>query len=103
MAHISLDQARAAKKAAQARLEAAGHDAAVGITRVDGEYAVKVDVQTAHEARAVSTHEIDGVRVRVDARSARPDDAEYEQVVMQDGVAVVRRSSILSDGWELKG
>jgi predicted phage tail protein len=70
MAHISLDQARAAKKAAQARLEAAGHDAAVGITRVDGEYAVKVDVQTAHEARAVDAHEIDGVRVRVEVVGA---------------------------------
>ena len=71
MAHISLDQARAAKRAAQARLQAAGHDdAAVGITRVDGEYAVKVNVQTAGEARAVGPREIDGVSVRVEVVGA---------------------------------
>jgi glucose-1-phosphate adenylyltransferase len=44
-----------------------------------------------------------GSRVRVDARSARQDDADYDQVVMQDGVAVVRRSSTLPDEWTLKG
>lgn len=66
MAHISLDKARAAKKVAQARLEAAGQTAAVGITRFDGEYAVKVNIATAHGADAGVPTQIDGVPVHVE-------------------------------------
>ena len=66
MAHISLDKARAAKKVAQARLEAAGQPAAVGITRIDGEYAVKVNVTTGHDTDSSVPAKIDGVPVLVE-------------------------------------
>ncbi|HTV01683.1 MAG TPA: hypothetical protein VMF13_14145 [Luteitalea sp.] len=70
MAHVSLDQARAAKKQTQARLEAQGRSAAVGITRVDGEYAVKVNFPTPHEAAAAIPREVDGVTVQVEVVGA---------------------------------
>ena len=70
MAHISLDQARAAKKQTQAQLEAQGRSAAVGITRVDGEYAVKVNFPTSHEAAAAMPREVDGVTVQVEVVGA---------------------------------
>jgi hypothetical protein len=66
MAHISLDKARAAKRATQARLEAAGQPAAVGITRVDGEYAVKVNVTTGQDTDTSVPARIDGVPVLVE-------------------------------------
>ena len=70
MAHISLDKARAAKKATQSRLEAEGRSAAVGITRVDGEYAVKVNFPTPRAAEARVPREIDGVTVQVEVVGA---------------------------------
>jgi hypothetical protein len=66
MAHISLEQARVAKRATQQRLEAAGQDAAVGITRVDGEYAVKVNVAAAPRAAGRLPASIEGVPVKVE-------------------------------------
>ncbi len=79
MSRISLDKARAAKKEAEACLEAAGQPAAVGITRVDGEYAVKVNVDEWHEADPGMPREIDGVLVQVEVvgavRKRRPDTA----------------------------
>ena len=69
MAHVSLDQARAAKKQTQARLEAQGRSAAVGITRVDGEYAVKVNFPSSREAAPVPP-EVDGVTVQVEVVGA---------------------------------
>ena len=65
MAHVSLEKARAAKRETQARPEAEGRSAAVGITRVDGEYAVKVNFQTPREAETAIPREIDGVTVQV--------------------------------------
>jgi hypothetical protein len=70
MAHISLDRARAAKKVAQARLEAEGSSAAVGITRVDGEYAVKVNITVGHDTDSSVPTQIDGVPVQVEVTGA---------------------------------
>ena len=66
MAHITLDKARAAKKVAQARLEAAGQPAAVGITRVDGDYAVKINLATGYDGETGVPARIDGVPVQVE-------------------------------------
>ena len=69
MAHISLDRARAAKKQTQDRLEAEGRSAAVGITRVDGEYAVKVNFPTARDSAPIPP-DVDGVTVQVEVVGA---------------------------------
>ncbi|BCS35230.1 hypothetical protein TBR22_A44570 [Luteitalea sp. TBR-22] len=66
MAHISLEQARSAKRATQQRLEASGQDAAVGLTRVDGEYAVKVNVAQAPPTARRLPSSIEGVAVKVE-------------------------------------
>ena len=42
-----------------------------------------------------------GKNVRIDAKSKTMADEDREQVVMRDGIAVVRRGATLPDGWKL--
>ncbi|MGH7004465.1 MAG: hypothetical protein ACREIP_11005 [Alphaproteobacteria bacterium] len=64
MSEISLEQARAAK--AKAKRQLAGNAAVVGIglTRLNGEYAVKVNLAAAPADRPSLPDSIDGVPVR---------------------------------------
>jgi hypothetical protein len=66
MPHISLDQAQAAKRTARRRFEKLGKVTGVGITRVRGEYAVKVNLSEAIEPDTEFPTDIDGVPVRVE-------------------------------------
>lgn len=66
MAHISLEQARAAKRSALDRLAGAEAVTGVGITRVGGEYAVKVNLAEPLRKGLQVPDEIDGVKVRVE-------------------------------------
>jgi hypothetical protein len=66
MPQVTLERARAAKVTALRLLERVGGVVGVGITRVDGEYAVKVNLSApvAHGTELPS--EIDGVPVQVE-------------------------------------
>jgi hypothetical protein len=66
MPQITLDRARAAKRAALARFEQIGHVVGIGITRVAGEYAVKVNLHEPVDPDIEIPTEIDGVPVRVE-------------------------------------
>lgn len=66
MAHISLEQAQAAKKAALRRFKTLGSVTGVGITRVGGEYAVKINLREPIEPGVKLPAEIDGVPLRVE-------------------------------------
>lgn len=66
MPQISLDQAQAAKRAARRRFEKLGTVTGVGITRVDGEYAVKVNLSEPIEPGVDVPADIDGVPVQVE-------------------------------------
>jgi len=66
MPQISLDQAQAAKRSARRRFEKLGTVTGVGITRVDGEYAVKVNLSEPIEPGVDVPADIDGVPVRVE-------------------------------------
>ena len=66
MPQISLDKAQAAKRTALRRFEKLGKVTGVGITRVKGEYAVKVNLSEPVDPGVELPTEIDGVPVRVE-------------------------------------
>jgi hypothetical protein len=66
MPQITLGEAQAAKRAALRRFETLGKVVGVGITRVAGEYAVKVNLSEPVEAGTTLPTEIDGVPVHVE-------------------------------------
>lgn len=66
MPQISLDKAQAAKRIALRRFEKLGKVTGVGITRVRGEYAVKVNLSEPVGPGVELPTEIDGVPVRVE-------------------------------------
>jgi len=63
---ITLDQARAAKRRVIELLSGSGQVVGIGITRVDGTYAVKVNLGEALPGDVRVPAEIDGVRVRIE-------------------------------------
>lgn len=69
MPQISLDKAQAAKRTALRRFEKLGKVTGVGITRVKGEYAVKVNLSEPVDPGVELPTEIDGVPVRVEVTS----------------------------------
>lgn len=66
MPGVTLEQARAAKAAALRRFEKLGTVVGVGITRVDGDYAVKINLQAPLPEGTELPTEIDGVPVQVE-------------------------------------
>lgn len=66
MGHVTLEQARAAKPAALRRFGKIARVVGVGITRVNGEYAVKVNLREPVSSDVEVPDEIDGVRIRVE-------------------------------------
>jgi hypothetical protein len=66
MPKISLKKAQAAKQAALERLRALDQVVGVGITRVEGQYAVKVNVREPIDGKFEVPDEIDGVAVCVE-------------------------------------
>jgi hypothetical protein len=66
MPEISLEKAEAAKQSALQLFGTIGKIVGVGITRVDGEYAVKVNLSEPVEPGTALPTEIEGVRVRVE-------------------------------------
>jgi hypothetical protein len=66
MPRITLDEAQAAKKAALQRFERLGNVVGVGITRVNGEYAVKVNLSEPVGPGVELPTDIDGVPVHVE-------------------------------------
>lgn len=66
MPEITLEQARAAKRAVLERFGAIGCVVGVGITRLSGQYAVKVNLEAPIEAGVDVPDQIDGVPVRVE-------------------------------------
>lgn len=66
MPQISLDRAQAAKRTALERFEKLGKVTGVGITRVGGEYAVKVNLSEAIDPDIDVPTDIDGVPVRIE-------------------------------------
>jgi len=67
---VTLTQARAAKNAARRRFRAVGDVVSVGITRVDVDYAVKINLREAPRRDVEVPREIDGVPVRVEVTGA---------------------------------
>lgn len=66
MPKISLEQATAAKREALRRFGGWRTLTGVGITRVEGEYAVKVNISEPLDNQAALPGEIDGVPLRVE-------------------------------------
>jgi hypothetical protein len=66
MSEVTLEKARAAKELALQRFRAIGKVVGVGITRVGGEYAIKVNLSEPVGPETELPAEIDGVRVRVE-------------------------------------
>lgn len=66
MPRIPLDKAQAAKRLALRRFQKLGKVTGVGITRVKGEYALKVNLSEPVEPGTKVPTEIDGVPVRVE-------------------------------------
>jgi hypothetical protein len=66
VSQITLKKAQAAKRAALVRLRSVAEVVGVGITRVGGEYAVKVNLREPVELGAKLPDSIDGVAVRVE-------------------------------------
>ncbi|HVL68110.1 MAG TPA: hypothetical protein VM364_12675 [Vicinamibacterales bacterium] len=66
MPTISLEQARAAKKRALERFRTLACVTGVGITRIGGEYGVKVNLSEPVEPGVSLPSDIDGVPVRVE-------------------------------------
>jgi hypothetical protein len=66
MTRVTLEQARAAKVAVLRRCEKLGIDVAAGITRADGDYAVKVNLKERPPEGVTLPSEIDGVPIRVE-------------------------------------
>jgi hypothetical protein len=66
MSRISLEKAQAAKKAALARFEALTTVTGVGITRVHGDYAVKLNLSEPVQPGVKLPDEIEGVPLKVE-------------------------------------
>jgi hypothetical protein len=66
MPRIPLDKAQAAKRSALRRFQKLGKVTGVGITRVKGEYALKVNLSEPVEPGTKVPTDIDGVPVRVE-------------------------------------
>jgi hypothetical protein len=66
MPHVTLEEAQAAKKTARRLFETVGSVIGVGITRLGGEYAVKVNLSGPIAPGTEVPTEIDGVPVRVE-------------------------------------
>lgn len=66
MPPVTLEQAQAAKQTALRRLGTIGQVVGVGITRVAGEYAIKVNLSEPVGPGTELPTEIEGVRVRVE-------------------------------------
>jgi hypothetical protein len=66
MSHVTLEQAKAAKKTAIRRFETIDEVVGVGITRVAGQYAVKVNLSEPVKPGTELPNEINGVPVRVE-------------------------------------
>jgi len=66
MARISLEQAQAAKKAALRRFESLANVTGVGITRVRGQYAVKLNLSEPVRPGVELPPEIEGVALKVE-------------------------------------
>lgn len=66
MPQISLDRAQAAKRSALRRFKRLGKVTGVGLTRVKGEYAVKVNLSEPVDPDIEVPTDIDGVPVRVE-------------------------------------
>ena len=66
MPQVTLEKARAAKRTAARLLETVETVVGVGITRLDGEYAVKVNLSGPVEPGTKLPTEIDGVAVRIE-------------------------------------
>lgn len=66
MAPVTLEQAQAAKQTAIRRFETIGEVVGVGITRVAGQYAVKVNLSEPVKPGTVLPDEINGVPIRVE-------------------------------------
>jgi hypothetical protein len=66
MSEVTLEKARAAKELALQRFRAIDKVVGVGITRVGGEYAIKVNLSEPVGPETKLPAEIDGVRVRVE-------------------------------------
>lgn len=70
MSRITLDRAQAAKRIALRRFDKIGKVAGVGITRIAGEYAVKVNLSEPIEPGIEIPADIEGVAVRVEVTGA---------------------------------
>lgn len=70
MPRISLEQAQAAKKSALRRFEKLESVTGVGITRVRGDYAVKLNVSEPIEPGVKFPSDIDGVPLKVEVTGA---------------------------------
>ena len=66
MSQSTLDKAQAAKQSAFQRFAKLGKVAGVGITRVGGRYAIKVNLSEPPDPEVELPTEIDGVPVRVE-------------------------------------
>ena len=66
----TVEEARAAKKRAMDVFKGLGTVVGVGITKIDGGYAVKVNLREKPKARAAMPETIDGVPVRVEVVGA---------------------------------
>ena len=66
MPRTPLDKAQAAKRSALRRFEKLGKVTGVGITRVNGEYGLKVNLSEPVEPGTELPTDIDGVPVRVE-------------------------------------
>jgi hypothetical protein len=66
MSRVTLEQARAAKAAALRHFENLGTIVGVGITRVDDDYAVKINLSEPLAEGTELPADIDGVPVRVE-------------------------------------
>lgn len=70
MPRITLERARAVKRAALTRFERVGTVTGIGITKVDGEYAVKVNLVEPLAEGIEPPDEIDGVRICIEVTGA---------------------------------
>jgi hypothetical protein len=70
MPQISLEQAQAAKRTALERFKKLDYVTGIGITRVGGEYAVKLNLSEPVEPGVTLPSEIDGVPLRVEITGA---------------------------------
>jgi hypothetical protein len=66
MAQVTLERARAAKEVARRRFEAIGKVVGIGITRVDGTYALKINLAEPVQPGTELPTEIDGVPLRIE-------------------------------------